>query len=94
MYLLLILTITLCFIYFNKFILLFDYTKLNLSSSKNDDIKYNADLFYNLVNKSISLIHNAHLLHDELEAYYIKAMDFSVADNIYEKVIKKLEKYE
>lgn len=73
---------------------LFDYTKLNLSSSKNDDIKYNADLFYNLVNKSISLIHNAHLLHDELEAYYIKAMDFSVADNIYEKVIKKLEKYE
>lgn len=73
---------------------LFDYTKSNLSSTKKDEIKYNSDLFYELVNKAVSLINNAHVLHDELEAYYIKAMDFSVADNIYEKVIKKLEKYE
>lgn len=73
---------------------LFDYTKSSLPASKSNDIKYNSDLFYNLVNKGISLIHNAHLLHDELEAYYIKAMDFSVADDIYDKVIKKLEKYE
>ena len=73
---------------------MFDYTKSNLSSSKNNDIKYNSDLFYNLVNKSISLIHNAHILHDELESYYIKAMNFSIVDSIYEKVIKKFEKYE
>ena len=73
---------------------LFDYAKSNLSPLKNDDIKYNSDLFYNLVNKSISLINNAHLLHDELESYYIKAMNFSIVDGIYEKVIQKLEKYE
>ena len=51
-------------------------------------------IFYELINKGISLIHNAHLLHDELESYYIKAMDFAFADNIYNKVINKLEKYE
>ena len=73
---------------------LFDYTKSALSISKKDDIKYNSDLFYELINKGISLIHNAHLLHDELESYYIKAMDFAFADNIYNKVINKLEKYE
>jgi len=73
---------------------LFDYTKSNLPSSKIDDIKYNSNLFYELVNKSISLIHNAHILHDELESYYIKAMDFSVANDIYDNVIKKLSKYE
>ena len=73
---------------------LFDYTKSALSTSKKDDIKYNSDLFYELINKGISLIHNAHLLHDELESYYIKAMDFAFADNIYNKVINKLEKYE
>lgn len=71
-----------------------DYTKSTLPPAKIDDIKYNSDLFYELVNKGISLIHNAHILHDELESYYIKAMDFSVADNIYNKVITKLEKYQ
>ena len=68
--------------------------KSALSISKKDDIKYNSDLFYELINKGISLIHNAHLLRAELESYYIKAMDFAFADNIYNKVINKLEKYE
>ena len=67
---------------------LFDYTKSALSTSKKDDIKYNSDLFYELINKGISLIHNAHLLHDELESYYIKAMDFAFADNIISMPLK------
>lgn len=73
---------------------LLDYTKGNISKDKLNDIKYNTDLFYELVNKAISLITKAHLLHDDLEEYYIKAMDFRVADKIYSEVIAKLEKYE
>ena len=81
----------------NKIILYISKYTGNLPISippEKDDIKYNSDLFYELINKGISLIHNAHLLHDELESYYIKAMDFAFADNIYNKVINKLEKYE
>ena len=61
---------------------LFDYTKSKLCSTKKDEIKYNSDLFYKLVNKVVSLINNSHIFHDELEAYYINAMDFSIANNL------------
>ena len=89
------------FIIFAIAIMIFAIVKIKKDEQKKDDIKYNSDLFYELINKGISLIHNAHLLHDELESYYIKAMDFAFADNIYNfviniisKVINKLEKYE
>lgn len=68
-----------------------DYTKSHLNSSKTDDLEYDKTLFYDLVNKAISLINKAHLLHDDLEAFYIKAMNFNMADEIYDKVIKKIE---
>ena len=67
------------------------YTKANLLSQKESEIKYNETIFYDLMDKAISLINKAHILHDDLESFYIKAMDFSMADNIYDKVIKKIE---
>jgi Cdc6-like AAA superfamily ATPase len=70
---------------------LVDYTKPNLTPSKNDEIEYDKNLFYDLMNKAISLINKAHVLHDDLETFYIKAMDFNMADNIYDKVIRKIE---
>lgn len=70
---------------------LVDYTKQNSNSSKSDEIEYDKTLFYDLMNKAISLINKAHLLHDDLEAFYIKAMDFNMADNLYDKVIRKIE---
>lgn len=70
---------------------LVDYTKQHFNSSKSDEIEYDKTLFYDLMNKAISLINKAHLLHDDLEAFYIKAMDFNMADDIYDKVIKKIE---
>lgn len=68
-----------------------DYTKPNLLSLKEAEIEYDKYIFYNLIDKAISLINRAHLLHDDLEAFYIKAMDFKMADDIYDKVIKKIE---
>ena len=71
-----------------------DYTKPNSLSSKASEIEYDSQIFYELVNKAISLISNSHALHDDLEAFYIKAMNFDVVNNIYENVIRKIEKYE
>lgn len=71
-----------------------DYTKQNSPSSKNSEIEYNKKIFYELLDKSISLINNSHCLHDELESFYIKAMNFDIVNNIYDNVLKKIEKYE
>ena len=70
-----------------------DYSKYAITGDKLSEIEYNSKLFYNLIAKSVKLIDKAHTLHDELETYYISAMDFSIVDNIYDSVIKKLEKY-
>lgn len=71
-----------------------NYTKPNSLSSKASEIEYDSQIFYELVNKAISLISNSHALHDDLEAFYIKAMNFDVVNTIYDNVIKKIEKYE
>ncbi len=71
-----------------------DYTKTNQSADKTDEIAYDSNIFYELVNTAVSLINKAHTLHDELETYYIAAMDFEFVDNVYNKVITKLDKYD
>lgn len=70
-----------------------DYTKNNYLANRAAEIKFNSDLFYDLVNKAISLINKAHSLHDDLEVFYIGAMDFKVADGIYNDIIKRIEQY-
>lgn len=58
------------------------------------DVAYNSKLFYDLTSKATSFITKAHELHDNLEVYYIKAMNFDVADKIYTEIINKFKKYE
>ena len=70
---------------------LVDYIKQNLNFSKNSEVEYDKSVFYDLMNTAISFINKAHVLHDDLEAYYIKAMNFNIADDIYDKVIRKIE---
>ncbi|MDO5518131.1 MAG: PRK06851 family protein [Clostridium sp.] len=44
-----------------------------------------------LINEGLSCITTAHELHDELETYYIGAMDFSKVDKIYEDTLSRIE---
>lgn len=44
-----------------------------------------------LINEGLSCITTAHELHDELETYYIGAMDFSKVDEIYQNTLSKIE---
>lgn len=67
-------------------------TTSKLNENKNE-IEYNMNIFYELINKALSLITKAHILHDDLEAYYIDSIDTSVLDNIYSETIEKLDKY-
>ena len=73
---------------------LINYTKLNWLNNRSSEIEYNSKLFYELINKSVSLINTSHKYHDNLEVFYIDAMNFDIANSIYDNVIKKLEKYE
>jgi len=43
-----------------------------------------------LLDKASNHVKQAKLLHDNLEAYYIKAMDYSKVDLIYESIIKEI----
>ena len=56
------------------------------------EVDYNKDLFYQLTDKGLDFILKAHKLHDDLEDYYIKAMDYSIVDNLYSNLILKLDK--
>lgn len=71
-----------------------DYTNQNTLNNNASDIKFIKTEFYALVNKALDLIHNAHLLHDDLETYYINNIDFNKLDNIYLDVINRIESYE
>ena len=73
---------------------LIDCCNSYILNSKVKEVEEDSKLFYTLVNKSISLINKAHLLHDDMESYYIKAMNFNIANSIYDIVVKKIEKYE
>lgn len=58
-----------------------------------DDILYDQKQFNSLVEKGLSCIKNSKGLHDKLETYYIKAMDFSLVDVFYNETVKKIESY-
>ena len=50
-------------------------------------------MFNDLTDKALKLISNAHIIHDELEAYYIKALNFDILNDIYLSTINKLSRY-
>lgn len=73
---------------------LLDYTNQTSLTKRLPEIEYNSKLFDDLVSKAISLISNSHARHDDLEVFYIAAMNFDVVNAIYDKIIKKIERYE
>lgn len=62
-------------------------------TSKIDEILYDKKEFNELTNKALSCIKNSKAMHDELESFYIKAMDFSIVDSLYDEILKKIEGY-
>lgn len=70
-----------------------DFCNSSILNKNKEEIKYSKNIFYELTDKALALISNAHKIHDDLEAYYIKSLDFNILDNIYNEVIEKFEKY-
>ncbi len=71
-----------------------DYCNKSVLEKYRSEIDYNKNLFYELTDKALNLIANAKLLHDEMEKYYIQAMDFEKVNAKTQWVIKKIELYE
>lgn len=58
-----------------------------------DEIDFDKTQFYFLINKGLSSIKEAKILHDSLETYYIKNMDFNKIEHITQDLIKRIEEY-
>lgn len=71
-----------------------DFCKANVLAKNKSDIEYDSKVFYDLIKKGLSYLTEAHALHDDLEKFYIDAIDFDVCNTIYDNVISKIEKYE
>lgn len=61
-------------------------------SSRRSRMRFNSSAAEELLREAVSVIAEAKALHDELESYYIGAMDFSLVGNITERVAKEIEK--
>lgn len=70
-----------------------DLCDTSIVSLNNDEIEFDKSQFDLLVNKALSCITNSHILHDELETYYIGAMNFSIVDSLYNETLEKIKKY-
>jgi hypothetical protein len=70
-----------------------DFCDSSIIVNSQKEIEYDKKIFYELTNKALECIALAHEIHDELEAYYVSAMDYSVVDKLYNEVIGKFEKY-
>ncbi|WP_138205405.1 PRK06851 family protein [Haloimpatiens lingqiaonensis] len=64
---------------------------LNKNLTKIQDEK---ETFYLLLDKGLEIISGAKTLHDQLEAYYIPAMDFTKVNEKYKKVLNNFLEYE
>lgn len=71
-----------------------DFCKTDIINSNKTEVEYCSKLFYDLLGKALYLLKDAHEIHDELEKFYISAMDFNIADDIFNKVLTKFEKFE
>jgi len=65
-----------------------------LTLTNRSEIAYNQARFDALLNKAVGLIHSAKGLHDELEAYYIPAMDFKGVQGKLERTVERILGYE
>lgn len=66
---------------------------LDILEKNAPEIDFDKSQFDILNNKALSCISKAHTLHDELETYYIDAMNFDVVNELYEETISKIESY-
>lgn len=71
-----------------------DFCKADVLISNKKEIEYCSKTFYELIDKALSLIADAHTIHDDLEGFYISSMNFDTANDIYNKVLAKIEKFE
>ena len=58
-----------------------------------DELDFDKCEFDILLNKGLSLITEAKLLHDKLEKYYVSNMDFDVVNKVYDEIILEFEKF-
>ncbi len=70
-----------------------DFCNYSILKKNEEEIECDKYIFNELTDKALKLISNAHTIHDELEAYYIKALNFDVLNGIYNDTINKLKKY-
>lgn len=70
-----------------------DFCNKAALTNRVDEVLYDKKQFDELVAKALSCIKNAKSLHDQLETYYVQAMDFSIVDTLYDETIKKIESY-
>lgn len=57
------------------------------------EIDFDKAQFDILNNKALSCISHSHILHDELETYYISAMNFDMVNKLYDETIDKISSY-
>lgn len=64
----------------------------NMEKLKDDKevLKYNKRILDNLINRAIFTIKQAKLLHDDLETYYTKYMNFDKLNNLKERIIREI----
>lgn len=73
---------------------IYDFCKPDIIAKNKKEIEYCSKLFYTLLEKALSLITDAHTIHDDLEDFYISTMNFDIANDIFNNVVKKIEKFE
>lgn len=69
-----------------------DFCDSSILSKSKSEVDYNKDLFYQLTDKGLEFILKAHKLHDDLEEYYIKTMDYAKIDALSSELMLKLDK--
>ncbi len=71
-----------------------DFLNKRLINKNAEEIAVAKETFYSLLDKGLSIIASAKKLHDELEKSYIPNMDFDKVEDVFNKIILKLLKYE
>jgi hypothetical protein len=59
-----------------------------------EEINTDIEMFYELLEKGLKCISSAKVLHDQMETYYIPNMNFDKINEVTEKVINKILRYE
>lgn len=69
------------------------YLDKEVLNSYCDELNYNSERFEELLNKAIATISKAKALHDKMEEYYIKSMDFEAVQRCWECTLARILDY-